>query len=82
MGGLFGGTSTPDNSAYERQLEEQRQATELEEQMAEKKKQAADAAYEKQKNAKKNTLLMSDEEMKSTPTLSSGTLLQTNPWQK
>lgn len=50
--------------------------------MAEKKKQAADAAYEKQKNAKKNTLLMSDEEMKQKPKLSSGTLLQTNPWQK
>lgn len=82
MGGLFGGAKAPDNSAYERQLEEQRRATELEEQMAEKKKQAADTAYEKQKNAKKNTLLMSDEEMKSTPTLSSGTLLQTNPWQK
>lgn len=82
MGGLFGGVKAPDNSAYERQLEEQRRATELEEQMAEKKKQAADAAYEKQKNAKKNTLLMSEDEMKSTPTLSSGTLLQTNPWQK
>lgn len=82
MGGLFGGAKAPDNSAYERQLEEQRRATELEEQMAEKKKQAADTAYEKQKNAKKNTLLMSEDEMKSAPTLSSGTLLQTNPWQK
>lgn len=82
MGGLFGGVKAPDNSAYERQLEEQRRATELEEQMAEKKKQVADAAFEKQKNAKKSTLLMSDEEMKQKPKLSSGTLLQTNPWQK
>lgn len=83
MGGLFGGGyKAPDNSAYERQLEEQRRATELEEQLAEKKKQAADEAFQKQQNAKKNTLLMDEEEMSKAPSLSSGTLLQPNVTRK
>ena len=63
----FGRASTPDNSAYEAELAKQRQATAEAEDIAAKKKTQEDAAYEAAQNSRKNTLLMSDEDLKKAP---------------
>ncbi len=53
----FSGGGSPDNSAYERQLEEQRQATAKAEAEAARKKTESDAAYERQKQGRASTIL-------------------------
>jgi len=56
MGGFFS-SPKPDNSAYERALEEQRKATAAAEAKANKQKADQQAAYEKQMAGRANTLL-------------------------
>jgi len=58
--GFSGGGGSPDNSAYERQLEEQRQATAKAEAEAARKKAESDAAYERQKQGRASTILTGD----------------------
>lgn len=65
--GFGGGYSTPDNSAYENELAKQRQATAEAESIASQKKVREDAAYAASQNARKGSLLMSDDEKNKAP---------------
>ena len=55
--GLGGGGSKPDTSAYERQLAEQKAATEAKEAETARKQAESDAAYERQIAGRANTIL-------------------------
>lgn len=60
LGGLFGGGSKPDTSAYERQLEEQREATRKAEEEAAKLKaqqEAEEKAMSRAKAGRMGTIL-------------------------
>ena len=65
--GFGGGYSTPDNSAYENELAKQRQATAEAESVASQKKVREDTAYAASQNARKGSLLMSDDEKNKAP---------------
>ncbi len=65
--GFGGGYSAPDNSAYENELARQRQATAEAESIASQKKAQEDAAYTASQNARKGSLLMSDDEKSKAP---------------
>lgn len=65
--GFGGGYSTPDNSAYENELARQRQATAEAEGIASQKKAQEDAAFAASQNARKGSLLMSDDEKNKAP---------------
>ena len=65
--GFGGGYSAPDNSAYENELAKQRQATAEAESIASQKKAQEDAAFAASQNARKGSLLMSDDEKNKAP---------------
>ena len=65
--GFGGGYSTPDNSAYENESAKQRQATAEAESIASQKKAQEDAAFAASQNARKGSLLMSDDEKNKAP---------------
>ena len=65
--GFGGGYSEPDNSAYDNELAKQRQATTEAESIASQKKAQEDAAFAASQNARRGSLLMSDEEKKTAP---------------
>ena len=65
--GFGGGYSEPDNSAYENELAKQRQATTEAESIASQKKAQEDVAYAASQNARKGSLLMSDDEKNKAP---------------
>lgn len=78
MGGLFGGGSKPDTSAYERQLEEQRKAAEeAEKEAAELKAQqeAEEQAMAKAKQGRAGTILTGAQGDESTASVKRKSLL-------